>query len=688
MPPWRACWMTPVSPETRRSLRWRIPLLATLPVVVAMLLGVAAASLYSRWHAADQEAAAATRARAAFTAAVARAGAELAGTVADYSAWDAAERFLRGAHPGFIGGDLTPAALSRLRLRAVTLVDAAGRPALAWERVGGSIRAADDAFAASSRLAPVLTAARQAPVHGLVWHAGGPALLAAAPVTRSDGSGPAAGCFVFLADLDTDRIAGLAAMAGVTAARIAAPGSPDDGGLALPLLEGGTAPVSLTPAPRADREARMMAASLAGGVLVGGGIAAALVAWLVHRLLLRRILALARAAEAWAAGRGGAPEEPDDELGGLARALHAQFAASAAARARAEAADQDKGALIAMLSHDLRSPLTGVLGMADLLRGDRLDPLQRMRVDVIHRSGEQLLALLNDLLELARIEAGRLALDPAPCAPAALVREVCELFRPTLADGVALAVEIDARLPARITVDSVRLRQILWNLVGNAAKFTRTGHVRVTARLEPSPGDAAPRLVMAVEDTGPGMDADERARLFTPFRQGDAGRRHGGTGLGLSICARMAELMGGTLSVDSAPGRGSAFTVRIPVAIPPPGSAYGPLRVLICDDDAVAGAVVSALIADLGHEATIVTSGGSALERCRCGRFDVLLLDYLLPDLDGAEVVRRLRAQPGAPRVIGASAGEEERRRLAAAGVGTVLAKPLRPPDLAAAFAP
>jgi signal transduction histidine kinase len=221
------------------------------------------------------------------------------------------------------------------------------------------------------------------------------------------------------------------------------------------------------------------------------------------------------------------------------------------------------------VSHEMRNPLNGVLGMTSLLMLSELDERQRKYVTVAQSSAQMLLALCNDILDLAKIEAGRFELCPQPVAVAALLGESVDAFLPQVqARGVALALDVDARLPPTLVVDRLRLQQIVMNLLSNAAKFTRQGRIELQARWLAGAGDAPGRLRVAVRDTGPGITPEQRGRLFQEFGQADAAiaQSHGGTGLGLALCRGLVELMQGTIDVDSTPGQGSTFWFELPAA--------------------------------------------------------------------------------------------------------------------------
>ena len=290
----------------------------------------------------------------------------------------------------------------------------------------------------------------------------------------------------------------------------------------------------------------------------------------------------------------------------LERRVQVRTAELAEARDRAEDAARAKATFLATMSHEIRTPMTGVVGMLDLLADGRLDAGQRELVEVCMNSATMLRTIIDDILDFSKIEAGKLALESLPIDLEILAGDVADLLATRAASaGLALVIDIDPAAPRRITGDPARLRQVLVNLVGNAIKFTKTGHVVI--RIGPLRDGV---IELAVTDTGIGLTAEQRARLFRPFEQAEAGtaRQYGGTGLGLAICRRLVELMGGTIGVDSVPGAGSTFWLRVPPGAIEPPAAGRPLEGLavalaigepalaavIARDLAAAGAAVGA----------------------------------------------------------------------------------------------
>lgn len=364
------------------------------------------------------------------------------------------------------------------------------------------------------------------------------------------------------------------------------------------------------------------------------------------------------------------------------------------ARDAAMAADRAKSSFLANISHELRTPLHALLATAaELDRGELRAP-QRDMVGVLRRSGDALLQIVQDLIDQARIEAGRLPIESVSWSPHDATLEVTALMQGEAdARGLRLSTLVDADVPERVMGDPARVRQVLLNLVGNALKFTTQGYVEVYVS---RPDDG--HLLFRVKDTGIGIAAHDQRRLFAPFSQVDtsATRRYGGTGLGLSISRQLVELMGGTIELDSAPGIGSTFcfTVAAPAttrADPPaePVPEVGGLCVLVVEDNPVNRRVAELMLQRLRCEVHGVEGGVAALAAVKEQRFDVVLLDIQMPDLDGLEVARRLRATPGVqPRIVvmTASAQPNDAEAALRAGADVFLAKPVSLEQLARAL--
>ena len=381
-------------------------------------------------------------------------------------------------------------------------------------------------------------------------------------------------------------------------------------------------------------------------------------------------------------------------IANVAHTIRRNARALEAARAHALDASRSKSAFLAMMSHELRTPMNGVLGMAHALAATKLTPQQAGYLDMIVQSGDGLMAVLNDILDLSKIEAGKLELEAVSFDVDKLGRQIFLMWSETARlKGLELVLEIDPATPAWLAGDPVRVRQILLNLISNALKFTEQGEV--TVRIAP----LAPRgIEILVTDTGIGMRQDQQDKLFQAFSQAEASttRRFGGTGLGLSICRQLAEMMDGDISVTSEPGSGTTFRVALPL---PTGQAPAEAEIqneivslegreiLVVDDNKVNQAVAKAILEAAGAVVTLADDGLDGLEKLRAGNFGVVLMDVHMPRMDGIEALGRIRAGeagrfdiPVIALTADAMSGEGE--RLLSLGFDEAHPKPIQPAEL------
>ncbi len=356
------------------------------------------------------------------------------------------------------------------------------------------------------------------------------------------------------------------------------------------------------------------------------------------------------------------------------------------ARQAAELANETKSRFLAVVSHELRTPLNGVIGVLQLLDNGRLDDRQRHQLNIATTSGDTLLALIDDILEYARLEAGTEIAERRNFRIDQLIEAAVELMRPeAAAKALTLDLSMQGAATEHVYGDPVRLNRVLLNLLGNAIKFTERGRIGVDAIL-----DGAGQLRVAVSDTGIGIAPAMQERIFEDFVQADddIARRYGGTGLGLAISRRLARLMGGDLSVESAPGAGSTFRLTLPLppggAVSAPAEAIGPqtsLAVLLVDDDPINRDVGAALLRRLGHRPTVAADGPTAVELARGGVFDAILMDMHMPGMDGIAAAHRIRELPLAhpPQIIALTAdvSEQVRARIADNGIDAIVSKPV-----------
>ena len=367
-----------------------------------------------------------------------------------------------------------------------------------------------------------------------------------------------------------------------------------------------------------------------------------------------------------------AAEQARAEIQARNHELAAAKETAEAARQAAETANAAKSEFLANMSHEIRTPMNAILGFSELLRTQMAASKERNYLDAISSSGRTLLTLINDILDLSKIEAGKLELQYEPVAVARVVDEIQKVFSIKATEkGVQLLTEIDPRLPRGLMLDEVRLRQVLFNVVGNALKFTEQGHVKIRAWRADAPASRpdAPEsdetrltLVLEVSDTGIGIPKDQQEHIFGAFAQvaGQSTRKFGGTGLGLTITKRLTEMMHGRITVQSEPGRGSTFRFEFPdVAITDLAAAdalasdalgdfnqFAPVTFLVADDVPLNRALLAGYLEGTAHQLLLATNGVEAVAQAEQHRPDVILMDMRMPEMDGHEATERIKANP------------------------------------------
>ncbi|MBI5257505.1 MAG: response regulator [Burkholderiales bacterium] len=383
----------------------------------------------------------------------------------------------------------------------------------------------------------------------------------------------------------------------------------------------------------------------------------------------------------------------------LERQVLARTAELAGAKDAAEQASRAKTSFLANMSHEIRTPLNAIIGLTQLLQAETPTPVQRDRLDKVDQAAHHLLGVLNDVLDISKIEAGKLQLAAEDFELPALVDACCSIVRGT-AQGKGIALEVLlAGVPARLHGDRRRLGQVLLNLLSNAVKFTAEGHITIRASVASAHTGPVRLWRLEVQDTGIGLTGEEQARLFQPFEQADASttRQYGGTGLGLAISRRLVQLMGGSIGVHSTPGQGSCFWVELPLveaAVAAPGALSAPVvernldgvRVLLAEDNAVNQEVARAILQRAGAQVDLAQDGVQAVAMARAHGYDLILMDMQMPQMDGLQATRLIRAMPVHEHTpilaMTANVFADDQQACREAGMNAHLAKPMNARDL------
>jgi signal transduction histidine kinase/CheY-like chemotaxis protein len=658
----------------------------------------------------------------------------------EWAYWDDFANYLVNRRPAFVRTNLTAVALEDSAIDFLQVWDAQDRPVVGrmWLAPEPQAEAVPPDFVAALGAVPgIFQRVTDGELRGITRTPLGLVLLSAQPITDNEGGGPVRGTLVVGCLLRGNLLRELRAHEpfdlkvldpGAVVPRAAAPTvsegtrtaftiSETELGGRMPLadLRGGSAAVIEL---RAARTLRLQQMQSMWVVLQALGVASVVllvvVGLLVEVLFLRRLVRLQaevrelrdEAGIQRLESTGGTPEfrRLGKDIAAMARGLRE-------AQLRAEAASRAKGAFLATMSHEIRTPMNGVLGFTSLLKGTPLNSEQKEYVTTIEQSGEILLALINDILDLSKLESHTIELEQQPVVVQDIVNEICALFRPRLrAKGVRLAIDCGPDVPPAVMADALRLRQILFNLLGNAVKFTQEGEVRV--RITASPADVPSgtgecTLHFEVLDTGIGITPEQQTRLFRPFSQADNSttRQYGGTGLGLAISQRLVEAMGGSIGVESEAGKGARFffSLRVPVFAEVATEADGDEaewlhveprlsgRTLVVEDNEVNRRMIAMMLRRLGAEADYAVNGLEAVSKATApgAHYDLVLMDVVMPEMDGLDVTRAIRAHertgalsPAWIVALTASAMESDRERCLAVGMNDFLSKPYRLADL------
>ena len=660
----------------------------------------------------------------------------------DWAYWDDAAKFVTDRNAKFIRENLNAASFKESAIEFVMIWDSQDQPVVGrmqrWPTEEPVVVPAE-MVAELASIPRVFQHAPEGELLGLTRTSLGVLMLSAQPIANSNGTGPVRGTMLVGSLLRGAELTELHAHEpfGVELAPAAEQPRPgawqataDDGRPVLVLSETELAGrftlpdlktgVAATVELRAPRTLYLQQVQSIHLVLVAVGASSVVlmivVGLLVEVLFLRRLVRLQlevrelrdEAGIQRLEATGGTPEfrRLGQDIAAMARGWRE-------AQLQAEAASQAKGAFLATMSHEIRTPMNGVLGFTSLLRGTALTSEQNEYVTTIEQSGEILLALINDILDLSKLELHRVELERQPVVLQDLINEIGVLFSPRLrAKGVRLAFDCAAEVPPAVLADALRLRQVMFNLVGNAAKFTQHGEVRVRISRMTDAADLTGKtcsLCFEIMDTGIGLSEEQRVRLFQPFTQADSSttRQFGGTGLGLAISQRLVSLMGGTIGVESQSGQGARFffSIRVPVMEEPPNATalatavplqtaprYGE-RILVVEDNVVNRRMISMMLSRLHCDADYAENGAEAVTKAATvdQTYSLVLMDVVMPEMDGLDATRAIRAHelsrglsPVWIVALTASALVGDRERCFSAGMNDFLSKPFRLEELIA----
>jgi signal transduction histidine kinase/DNA-binding NarL/FixJ family response regulator len=660
---------------------------------------------------------------------------------ADWAAWDDSYEFVRDLNPAYIKSSLPVQSLANVGINAIAYFDATGKLVFSRQIDLAGEKEVRFSESLSRHLQPGSRLLNQpsldSSVKGLLMLPEGPMLIAARPILKSDKTGPSRGTLVMARYLDANRMAALRRilLRDPSLRNVSSPDLPVASRAALGELLSGSSVVIQRPDDQFlacfdlirdlyGRPALLLQIDLPRDVFLQGRImirtllisllgAAVVTSIIVLRLLstsiLSRVGRLNAAARDITVTQDAARRVPvggqQDELANLAISINEMLAGleaserqMRAAKEAAEAAARMKSRFVANVSHEIRTPLNCIIGFAETILSGPCSPNVQHQAGTILQESEVLLALINDLLDEAKIEAGKMKLEQRPFELAALLDHILEVARgQARSKDLAVTLQISPNMPPTLLGDSLRLRQVLTNLVGNAIKFTERGSVTLQVQREESAsGD---QLRFSVVDTGIGISSERQKAIFESFVQADAAttREYGGTGLGTTIARQLVEMMGGQMGLESQLGQGSTFWFVIPCVLPSdqPVTANGKGtnaqnlcilprgRILLVEDYPANREVARLHLERAGHAVTTVSNGQEALSAWETFPFDLILMDVQMPGIDGAEVTRRIRssALPSAKvPIIGLTADAEGATRslCLAAGMDDLIFKPVR----------
>ncbi|MGE5611818.1 MAG: CHASE4 domain-containing protein [Bacillota bacterium] len=699
---------------------------------------------------------------------------DLVGKAADWAVWDDTYQFMADQNSTYIESNITEAPFADLRLNAIVFLDTTGRLVLAsgidakTHKLGPPAKSLLDAFTANYNLRR--PSFQGDILHGVLMLPEGPTAIVAHPILTSKRTGPDRGWVVFARPLNGSEVERLRQQMDldIEIAPLNGPSMSDDFRLAWSALVPQTPAVSAASEARSPTHLQPMGDQLMAGyaaiydlygkpalllrirtprsiyqqglrtmhhllgstIFLGLGFGSVIVVML-QKLVLTRLARLET--EVTGIGRTGdlmarVTVSGCDELSDLASQVNQSFAAIQSLKAKyqesearacqaaeaAQAANRSKSEFLANMSHEIRTPMTAILGYTDLLMAEmRADDKNLQHLAVIKRNGHHLLEIINDILDLSKIEAGKMTVEQVPCTPRQLVADVLSLMSLRAeVKGLYLNAHFEGPIPQTIQSDPTRIRQILVNLVGNAIKFTEKGGINLRVRLLSDPSSERARLYFEVQDTGIGIDPEQIDRLFQPFEQADASttRRFGGTGLGLPICRRLARMLGGEIRATGALGQGSTFTLSIdagPVADlqlqevgdslqPPnlsaqtlapaakPAPAVAGTRVLLADDGEDNRQLIQYFLASAGYHVVLAENGQVALDKAVVAQqsdqpFAAILMDMQMPVMDGYTAAGKLRAAGFTCPIIALTAHSMfgDRTRCIQAGCSDFITKPI-----------